>query len=297
MHGYFVDQRLYDEARLIADPFEWDRQKQKLVREKIDKERESRIRTSSKDLAKVKVNKRLAERLEHLESKLYRKRKSYENKEGDEAAVSEETSVFQDPRFKGLFSNPDFVVDETSTEFKLHNPSTKPNISGSVTVTERSGGKTAVEEDEESKIRGGPSDDEDNDEDESSSSEEGESRQQQQQGKKQPEMRISSSSYRKSGHDDRGYGVISKNQKQKQRRDKTFGSRVGEAGTLGRKPRVGAFGRNVGGDKEVTFVPRRAQKNHQQSSDAAGEGRVRGRNSTDRRSASGNVFRREGLGK
>src|SRR5690606_22331088 len=55
MHGYFVDQRLYDEARLIADPFEWDRQRQKLVREKIEKERGSRIRTTARDKAAAKV--------------------------------------------------------------------------------------------------------------------------------------------------------------------------------------------------------------------------------------------------
>src|SRR5205814_1779683 len=46
MHGYFVAQRLYEEARVIADPFIWEEERAKRIKQKIDKERESRIRSS-----------------------------------------------------------------------------------------------------------------------------------------------------------------------------------------------------------------------------------------------------------
>ena len=53
MHGYFVAQRLYEEAKMIADPFVWEEQRNKRVKEKIDAERESRIRGNKKVTAKV----------------------------------------------------------------------------------------------------------------------------------------------------------------------------------------------------------------------------------------------------
>ncbi|PUU72427.1 hypothetical protein B9Z19DRAFT_1137616 [Tuber borchii] len=58
MYGYFVDQRLY-EARLIVDPFEWERERKRMVAAKIEKQRESRIRStrSTAATAKVKINK------------------------------------------------------------------------------------------------------------------------------------------------------------------------------------------------------------------------------------------------
>ena len=65
MHGYFIDVRLYEQARLIANPFAYEEYREKKIREKIDKDRESRIRTSSAQ--QVKINKNLAARLEERE--------------------------------------------------------------------------------------------------------------------------------------------------------------------------------------------------------------------------------------
>ncbi|TKA79543.1 hypothetical protein B0A49_02568, partial [Cryomyces minteri] len=61
MHGYFVAQRLYEEARLISNPELFEQQRAKSIQEKIEKERESRIRGNK--AVKVKVNKRLAEKM------------------------------------------------------------------------------------------------------------------------------------------------------------------------------------------------------------------------------------------
>lgn len=248
MHGYFVDQRLYDEARLIADPFEWERAKAKLVREKIEKERESRIRTSARDkaAAKVKVNKRLAERLEALEAKLYKR-----------APETGNATILQDPRFAGLFTKEEFAVDETSREFQLLNPSTKPSASAGVDGAERKRGKTAVEEEEEESDSHRRSSDES--EPESSASEE-EEHPQPQKKKNEPEMRISTGSYRKSGHDTRGFAPVSKAQK---KREKTFAARAA-AGAKDVRPRHEPKGTSTLGDKEMTFVPRQKERPPQQ---------------------------------
>lgn len=61
MHGYFIDVRLWEQARLIANPFAYEEYREKKIQEKIEKERESRIRTKAQQ---VKVNKGLAARLE-----------------------------------------------------------------------------------------------------------------------------------------------------------------------------------------------------------------------------------------
>jgi ribosome biogenesis protein ENP2 len=65
MHGYFIDVRLWEQARLIANPFAYEEYREKKIQEKIEKERESRIRTSVAQ--QVKVNKNLAARLEERE--------------------------------------------------------------------------------------------------------------------------------------------------------------------------------------------------------------------------------------
>lgn len=82
MHGFFVDLRLYTKARAIANPFAFAEHRDRLVREKMEKERESRIRQSKanapaskkaleglKAVEDAKVNKDLAERIRQREEK------------------------------------------------------------------------------------------------------------------------------------------------------------------------------------------------------------------------------------
>jgi len=63
MHGYFIDVRLYEQAKLIVNPFAYEEFREKKILERIEKERESRIR-SSNGAKGVKVNKKLAAKLE-----------------------------------------------------------------------------------------------------------------------------------------------------------------------------------------------------------------------------------------
>ncbi|KAM7207485.1 ribosome biogenesis protein ENP2 [Naviculisporaceae sp. PSN 640] len=106
MHGYFVAAKLYDQARLIANPYIWEEERAKRVKEKVEKERASRIR----GVKKVKVNQKLVDKVIKRQEK--------------RAQVDTEAGILGDERFGKLFEDEDFVVDETSREFRALNPST-----------------------------------------------------------------------------------------------------------------------------------------------------------------------------
>jgi ribosome biogenesis protein ENP2 len=107
MHGYFIQSRLYEEARLIANPYILEDERNKRVKEKVEKERATRIRGSKK----VKVNQNLVDKL----------LKKQERRE----AVDESMGILGDSRFGKLFEDEEFAVDERSREFQALNPSTK----------------------------------------------------------------------------------------------------------------------------------------------------------------------------
>lgn len=171
MHGYFLSLHLYDTARVIANPFAYAEHREKLVKERMEKMAETRIRTKKGTGTgvggeEVKVNKALAEKIERGLEKERRKEerrrrgaKGGEDKEAmdvdvdadaDEAEQTaielEKPTLLNDPRFKDLFLNPEFAVDETTREYALLHPS----ASGS---KQKVGGKTAVEEEEEDSER------------------------------------------------------------------------------------------------------------------------------------------------
>jgi len=90
-------------AKVIANPFAYAEYRQRVIQKKIEKERTSRIQATKK---LPKVNKELANRLMGEETK---KKKINAN-------------PLQDNRFKELFTNPDFEVDEASEQYKLLHP-------------------------------------------------------------------------------------------------------------------------------------------------------------------------------
>lgn len=162
MHGYFLSLKLYDAARVIANPFAYAEHREKLVREKMDKMAEGRIR-AKKDSVSVKVNKALAEKIqreEEKEKKKLEKRRARKEQHGTmdvdgkgemEAAndVSKKQTLLNDPRFTQLFENPEFSVDEASREYALMNPSAVARKANGQGSDGKSRTKTAVEDEEE----------------------------------------------------------------------------------------------------------------------------------------------------
>ncbi|KAJ6486928.1 NUC153 and WD40 repeat-containing nucleolar rRNA processing-related protein [Mycena sanguinolenta] len=165
MHGYFLSLKLYDAARIIANPFAYAEHREKLVRERMEKMAETRIRAKKDGAAAgVKVNKALAEKIlrdaEREQKRLERKKKRAAaaktnagegEGEGDaegeadaEMLEAPRPSLLTDPRFAKVFEDPAFAVDESSREYALLNPSA---------VARRRDGnvqrKTAVEDEEE----------------------------------------------------------------------------------------------------------------------------------------------------
>ncbi|KAJ3315353.1 Nucleolar protein 10 [Boothiomyces sp. JEL0838] len=112
MHGFFVDLRLYEKAKAIANPFEFDEYKKNLVQKKIEEKRASRISAKSK---LPKVNSAIAADLLDLTDDSDNEQKKKKKKDT--------STIMEDDRFKSMFSDPAFQVDTTSHEYKLHHPS------------------------------------------------------------------------------------------------------------------------------------------------------------------------------
>ncbi len=287
MHGYFVAQRLYEEAKLIADPFIWEEERNKRTKAKIDAERESRIRGNKKVTAKV--NKRLAERiLERAEKNERRRAKRVLEKGGDdgmvddteeapEAAVGEAAGLLTDPRFAKLFQDEDFAIDEHSHEFKALNPSSVAGPKLNQSSTTRA--LTAAEEEAlSSPARSSDSD--------SASESEKSVAAASRPPPKPSQQRVSSASYKRSGHQPqfRVSSSAATTKGHRQQKDRTFGSMAAAREEVVKKKmvRVGA------GEREITFAPERRGKGAQGQTDRKKEGSGRKR---EGRSASGNALR------
>lgn len=155
MHGYFLSLKLYDAARVITNPFVYEEHREKLIKDKMEKLAETRIR-ARKDANAPKVNKALAKRIEKeeerqrkMEERKKERRKAKTAQAGEEqeemvdseaGETSSKPNLLSDPRFAAIFKNPEFEVDEDSREFNLLNPSV---------AAQKQKGKTAVEEEEE----------------------------------------------------------------------------------------------------------------------------------------------------
>lgn len=131
--------KLYDAARVIANPFAYAEAREKTITDKLAKQADSRIRARKDKLPKV--NRALAEKIlrdEDKEARKLAKKTARKNAavegvdeamevDGEEPAVKNvkdntKANVLSDPRFKELFENPEFQVDENSREFALLNP-------------------------------------------------------------------------------------------------------------------------------------------------------------------------------
>ncbi|XP_030411293.1 nucleolar protein 10 isoform X3 [Gopherus evgoodei] len=109
MHGFFMDIKLYHKVKMMVNPFAYEEYRKEKIRQKIEETRAQRVQ-----LKKLpKVNKELALKLieeeEEQQPARKKKRKNLPN-------------ILTDDRFKVMFENPDFQVDEKSEEFRLLNP-------------------------------------------------------------------------------------------------------------------------------------------------------------------------------
>jgi ribosome biogenesis protein ENP2 len=78
MHGFFIDLRLYEKAKAIANPFAYNEYRERMVREKLEQQRQSRISAVNK---LPKVNRAAAARLLQSQQAESGKKKRGEAKE------------------------------------------------------------------------------------------------------------------------------------------------------------------------------------------------------------------------
>eukprot|EP00538_Stauroneis_constricta_P004375 CAMPEP_0119565120 /NCGR_PEP_ID=MMETSP1352-20130426/29072_1 /TAXON_ID=265584 /ORGANISM="Stauroneis constricta, Strain CCMP1120" /LENGTH=803 /DNA_ID=CAMNT_0007613977 /DNA_START=33 /DNA_END=2441 /DNA_ORIENTATION=- len=115
MHGFFMDINLYNRVRAVANPFEYEQYRKKKLKQRLEDKRASRIApkaSNGNNNKKTAVNPTLAERLQDKVGT------SKTTKAGKAAG-----QLLSDNRFGGLFTNPDFEIDEEDEDFKLRNPS------------------------------------------------------------------------------------------------------------------------------------------------------------------------------
>ncbi|KAK0399975.1 hypothetical protein QR680_003300 [Steinernema hermaphroditum] len=122
MHGFFIDTRLYDKAKTFTQPFAFEKYKERKLRDLIDAERRTDGVAAPKKVDLPKVNTELAEKL--YESVEFNKQSGDKSKK-TQKKIETATALLTDDRFKGLFSNPDFEVDETSEQYQQILPTLK----------------------------------------------------------------------------------------------------------------------------------------------------------------------------
>ncbi|PXF45618.1 Nucleolar protein 10 [Gracilariopsis chorda] len=108
MHGYFVHQKLHRRAVEVSEPFAYERYRKEKAREKVEAERENRIgKSKARRPKKVDVNQKVVESL-------------WSERNG--AKAERRISVLEDDRFKAMFTNKDYAVDEDAERFQFLNP-------------------------------------------------------------------------------------------------------------------------------------------------------------------------------
>lgn len=278
MHGYFINNELYDKVNLIANPNSYQDQREREIKKKIEKERESRIRsTGAVTKSKIKVNQDLASKL--LE------------KEGSE-------SIVNDDRFAELFENPDFAVDEESHDYKQLNP---VRVTKDVTVTERSRGLTAAEESDEERMNGNTKASDSEDESESDD-EEKEKLHKEKIQKGLEKLREKKKKDEEASRFMNEMRAVTEDETQAKQND-SFGKKVRELNKVTKERAADRHNsrlrRHGKGEVELTFQPKKAEKkvkfrSDQMDSDDEDAAQKHGRTKqrfAGRRSASKNQFR------
>ena len=104
MHGFFVDMRLYQKAKLSVNPFSFEKYRKEKINKKIEESRPQRLQVKS-DVPKV--NREVALKFMDLE---------------DTGKKTKNPNLLRDERFSAMFKNPDFEVDKETEEYRLLKP-------------------------------------------------------------------------------------------------------------------------------------------------------------------------------
>jgi len=118
MHGYFMDQRLHSKLKAVMEPFAFEEYRKQRIHQKLEKKRtmRSQIKTD-----KVNVNPRLHKKLQLTAEEGTGDGASKKRKQAAEKAGR----LLADDRFKVLFADPDFAIEEKGPQEEV--PAPLPN--------------------------------------------------------------------------------------------------------------------------------------------------------------------------
>eukprot|EP00041_Stephanoeca_diplocostata_P036277 m.1315887 g.1315887 ORF g.1315887 m.1315887 type:complete len:323 (-) comp24836_c0_seq19:3191-4159(-) len=171
MHGFFMDAKLYREAKAIANPFEYDEYRKESIEKLLDEGNAKRIKLRKAAKALPKVNRALAARLLDDAAEngqpdgKKRKKKSKAALPGTDAAAATTDNPLGDDRFKGIFADEDFEIDEESEQYRLLHPSESRKSQPDLLVSNGKFTEVAESDDagEDSEVEGKGSDEDSSD--------------------------------------------------------------------------------------------------------------------------------------
>ena len=153
MHGFFMDNRLYGKAKALADPFAYEAYRAKRIAAKMDEERRSRIslvrklpRVNAAAAAKILAEEAGIDTGDGGAAAAKRAKRAAtaaaEAEVAGKPAPAVQQSLLEDSRFKVMFEDPAFTIDERSDEWKLLHPNTGEPLARE--ADELTGGATSV---------------------------------------------------------------------------------------------------------------------------------------------------------
>eukprot|EP00931_Biecheleriopsis_adriatica_P041216 TRINITY_DN23588_c0_g1_i1.p1 TRINITY_DN23588_c0_g1~~TRINITY_DN23588_c0_g1_i1.p1 ORF type:complete len:540 (-),score=149.68 TRINITY_DN23588_c0_g1_i1:117-1736(-) len=110
MHGFFMDHRLHQKLKTALDPFAFEEYRKQKVQQKLESKRTMRTRVKNKD--KVDVNPSLHKQLQLAADEGETAGASKKRKE----AADKAKRLLEDDRFKVLFADPDFAIEENGAQ-------------------------------------------------------------------------------------------------------------------------------------------------------------------------------------
>ncbi|XBW36094.1 hypothetical protein QEN19_001670 [Hanseniaspora menglaensis] len=286
MHGFFIDNNLYEKLCLITNPDKLKDSREKEIRKKIDQERESRIKQTlvmeDGRVDKVKVNKNLLGKLS--------------NKRGEKVAQA----VLQDNRFAEMFADEDFQVDEEDYDFKQLNPVRSTKEVDDEKAQKRIRALTAAEESDEERIaaKNGKAQ---NSESESESESDDENIQKQITQKQKQQIQKQMKALEKKKKEEKELELVassgSKHERRQSKKPSSFGAQVNDMNKDFEKKKFEnkntIIKRKQFGETEVTFIPKKPETKKKVSKgkdDESKNGKSR-QNYEGRRRAGKNAFR------
>ena len=115
MHGFVVKSRMYDKLKLESSSFSYNKYKKDKLKNMLDEQMKNRIYVKND---KVRVNEGIIMKIREDGKQERMSKRQVKDQQAKE-------SIIEDPRFKSMFEDKDFKIDEGSEAFKSRHPNAR----------------------------------------------------------------------------------------------------------------------------------------------------------------------------